>query len=118
MKKEDYLGRPGGEQLDCAVRAITVLVERPYPEVHATFRLCGRNAGSRTSRLVIAKVAKRYALRHVVCRRTVRKFLDDVQHIPRLAAVIRGHAFGVVKGVIADYEYVNPNAIVKFYYVK
>lgn len=118
MKREDFVGRSDGECLDCVIRAFTVVTERPYSEVHAAFKKAGRKDGCRTPHHVTHSVACQFGLTRVRVRMSVAKFLNDAEHIPRLVAVVSGHAFGVVKGVIADYEGVKQRAIVKWYFIK
>jgi hypothetical protein len=113
-----YAGRPNTEHRDCAVRAFVVLTGKPYAEVHALFKSAGRKDGRGTRISVMRKVANSLNLKFVACNMTVSKFLSDVQYVPAVAAHIRGHAFGVIRGEIADFEPIKPRQIVKFYWVK
>ncbi len=123
MEKQDFIGRPANETLDCHVRALTVASGRPYPEVHALFKAAGRKDGHRTKGHVTVLVAGKLGLRLINTRPikfgdtktkrvTVTKFLNDVEHVELCAAFIRGHGFGVTKGVVADFVAVSPRAIV------
>ena len=116
MKRDDFAGRPGDEQRDCMVRAFTVLTQRPYPEIHAAFKDAGRKNGRATPRKVSLKVADKYKVKLNYARISVARFLDDMQYVDRVVAVINGHAFAVTRGVIADYVKVKPRSIIKFFY--
>jgi hypothetical protein len=112
-----YAGRPNTERRDCVIRAFVVLTGKPYAEVHALFKSAGRKDGHGTKVSVTYKVAKALNLKRVTCNMTVSKFLNDVRYVPAVSAHVRGHAFGVIRGEIADFEPLKPRQVVKYYYV-
>lgn len=112
-------GRPETERRDCVVRALAVAADVPYARVHAMLLAEGRRPRCGTYDHQTAAVAKRLGLRRHRAGMTIARFLDDVRSVPRLAAFIRGHAFGVVRGVVTDIQSAGrPKQIVKYYWSK
>ena len=115
-RDELFAGRPGSERMDCAVRAFVVATGRSYAEVHGVFKRHGRKDGRKTKSSVSHAVAKYFGMRWVSRRCRVSTLLDDMQHAKPVAAYIRGHAFGVAKGVVMDIDPAPPKCIVKGYF--
>lgn len=90
------------ERNDCAVRAFVYVTGRPYAEVHALFKKHGRKDGKGTWRHTSNAVAKELGMRWIAEDCTALSFLRDMTFSRPVAAVIRGHAFGVEKGKIID----------------
>ena len=118
MDKSDFVGRGDTEKLDCVVRAFTVATGKPYQDVHAALKAAGRKDGRKTKTSTSNRAAKALGLKRIDLKpkMTVKKFLDDSEHVPALAAFVSGHAFGVRLGSIADYVPVGPRQLVKCYY--
>ena len=111
--------RPLWESRDCAVRALAVAADVSYLLVHDLMQQAGRKRGHRTKRQQSARVAAELGLRRYDVNTTLARFLDDAQYVPRLAAFVRGHAFGMVRGEVIDVEPAGkPRSIVQFYYSK
>jgi len=115
-RDELFAGRPGSERMDCSVRAFVVATGKPYAVVHAAFKRHGRKDGRKTSNSVSRAVAKAFGMRWVARRCRVVTLLDDMEHAKPVAVYIRGHAFGVAKGVVMDIEPVPPKCLVKGYF--
>lgn len=105
------------ERNDCAVRAFVYVTGKPYAEVHALFKKHGRKDGKGTWRHTSNAVAKELKMRWIEEDCTVLSFLRDMTFARPVAAVIRGHAFGVEKGKIIDlHAVVKPRSRVQGYW--
>lgn len=115
-RDELFAGRPGSERKDCAVRAFTVATGKSYAEVHALFKKAGRKDQRGTPRTVSEAVAKKLGMRWVARRCRVVTLLNDMEHSKPVAVYIRGHAFGVAKGAVMDFQPIHPRCLVKGYF--
>jgi hypothetical protein len=128
MTHADFGGRPSDERLDCVVRAFTVITGKPYNEVHAEFKAAGRKDGHKTRDTVTDKVCRKLGIRYLELPRrmmvartmphqvSVARFLKDMRYCKPVVALVRGHAFAVREGQIADYQAVRPGCMVIGYY--
>jgi hypothetical protein len=102
--------RRKNEAKDCAVRAMAVLTEYDYDDVHYTFGLCGRITQRGTDWHVIEKAAKllRFEMVDVTNNffdaRTVRTLGRIMRyHRGRYLIRVRGHVLPIVNGTVYDW---------------
>lgn len=96
-----------GEKNDCAVVAVAILTNTPYPDVHKVFTRLGRKQGGRTSfRLVFAAIT---ALGCHVSPAASRCYAKTVKGLPaalprgRFLVETSGHVLALVDGKVLDW---------------
>lgn len=93
------------EKLDCVVRALALVTQRAYRDVHAKCKAAGRKDSRRTKDVVVAAVATQLGVTRLthIGRPTLAQFLRDFP-TGRFYVSRRGHAFAVIDGVVHDWQ--------------
>ena len=102
-----------GEKDDCVVRAFSIVLDRPYNEVHSTCEKHGRKFAHGTSGNIQRTVAQEYGMVEVTWKElralsssalypTVLQFLKAFPK-GRYYVCRDGHAFAIIDGVIHDW---------------
>lgn len=106
------------ENNDCVIRAFCVLTRKPYAEIHALAKACGRKDKHGTSDKTIRAMADKLGLLIRVYgerfkrTRTGKLTFDfptlaqHLKNVPGLDCVLvrRGHAFAYTDGIVRDWD--------------